>query len=88
MSDENQQDSCKDGGNEVTVTILMKSGREVQGRVNILGCKRFSDFIDEDRSSHVKMYNAIETGQIKGARPRFILIPKNSIDWYIPLDSK
>ncbi|MBF0229411.1 MAG: hypothetical protein HQK63_07450 [Desulfamplus sp.] len=73
---------------EVLVTILLKSGRELQGKVNILDYKRFSDFIDDDKSAHVKMYNAIETGQIKSARPKFVLIPKNSIDWYIPADQK
>ncbi|MBF0572780.1 MAG: hypothetical protein HQK69_03350 [Desulfamplus sp.] len=73
---------------EVLVTILLKSGRELQGKVNIHEYKRFSDFIDEDKSAHVKMYNAIETGQIKSARPKFVLLPKNSIDWYIPSDQK
>lgn len=71
---------------EVNVIILMKSGKEVQGRVNISNHERFSDFIEEDKAGHIKMYNAIETNQIKSARPRFIMIPKNSIDWYIPLD--
>jgi len=88
VSAENEEKTCEGGGNEVTVTILMKSGREIQGSINILGCKRFSDFIDEDKSGHVRMYNAIETGQIKSARPRFVLIPKSSIDWYIPMDHK
>lgn len=88
MIKENQDNSDENGGTEVSVTILMKTGREVKGKINILSYQRFSDFIDEDKSNHVKMYNAVEIGQIKGASPKFILIPKNSIDWYIPMDYK
>lgn len=74
----------KEKGNEVRVLIVLQSGKAIKGTVNIEDYKRFSDFTEAEYQRHIKLYEAFELSE-ENAEPRFILVPRDSVDWYEPL---
>ena len=74
--------------NSMRVTIALNSGEIINGEVNMMEYKRFSDFIEEHRGNHIKLYNATRQVGITGSQARFVLIPKSNISYYEPFDDK
>ena len=59
----------------IEVKVFLKSGAFKSGFVNIEKHNRFTDYIEEEKPSHIRLY---------GGKPAFILIPVCNIDYYIP----
>jgi len=59
----------------VKVKVFLKSGGIKSGNVNLQTHKRFTDYIEEEEPSHIKLY---------GGKPSFMLIPVCNIDYYMP----
>ena len=71
---------------EVRLSIVMKSGKMMTGKVNIIEADRFSDFIEEDSRKYIRLYDVqvFDDDTMKGAS-EFVLVPKDNIDWYHPI---
>lgn len=69
---------------EIEVLVVLRSGKQLEGTINMIDFKRFSDFIEANNQKHIKLYNATKSSGIKGGPTRFLLIPKASVDWYEP----
>lgn len=67
---------------EIIVTLM--NNIVLEGTVNIMEYNRFSDFIENDKTTHIKLYNARKESSIAGATKRFVLIPKANVAWYEP----
>lgn len=59
----------------IYVNIWLKTGKKLEGKVNILGYPRFTDYIEKNEPTHIKLYDG---------KPYFKLIPVNSVDYYQP----
>lgn len=69
------------------VSIILVGGMELDGTINILNHKRFSDYMEEDKSKYIRLHNAKSSGkQIQSAGKRFLLIPKDKILFFEPFD--
>jgi len=63
-----------------SIRVVLTNGQSITGNVNIAGYERFSDFIEVNKETHIKMYQAIHDG-----RPyTFLMIPKTNILFYDP----
>ena len=67
---------------DLKVTTVFKSGIKMNGCINIVGFDRLSDFLNKDKDNYIKLYKAI----VKGVDGMTVVIPKSSIDYYIPKD--
>lgn len=74
----------KKKGREIEILVVLRSGKQIEGTVNMVDFTRFSDFIEANNQKHIKLYNAVKTSGIKDTPKRFLLIPKSSVDWYEP----
>lgn len=74
--------------NSMKVTIQLNSGEQLNGEINIMEYERFSDFIENDTTSHIKLFNATRGHNITGSMAKFILIPKGNISYFEPFDVK
>ena len=70
------------------VTIALNSGEILNGEVNIMDYKRFSDFIENHGDQHIKLYAATRGKNILSSAAKFVLIPKTNISYYEPFDEK
>jgi len=68
------------------VTIVLNSGETLNGEINMMNYKRFSDFIEEHEEKHIKLYNTTRVNTITGSIAKFVLIPKTNISYYEPFD--
>jgi len=71
--------------NPVTVTIVLNSGDQLDGEINIMQFKRCSDFIEEDKAKHIKLFNTKKGNSFSSSYRRFIMIPKINILYYEPV---
>lgn len=67
---------------DLEVTAIFKSGIKMNGCINIIGFDRLSDFLNNDKDQYIKLYKAT----VKGVGGVTVVIPKSSIDYYIPKD--
>ncbi len=74
--------------NSLGVTITLTTGEVLNGSVNILDYKRFSDFIEDHGDKHIKLYHTTVSQNISGSTAKFLLIPKENICYYEPFDKK
>ncbi len=65
---------------EVKLTLV--NGKTVQGKMNIMGYKRMSDFIDDSTSNHIRLYDVKMPGAT--STTSFILVPKTKVLFYEP----
>lgn len=72
--------------NSVGVTIVLINGDLLNGDVNIVEFKRFSDFIESHPAKHVKLFNVTKDNSYADTIINFILIPKEKILYYQPFD--
>lgn len=75
MSNQYIKDDC-------SVAIKMVDGTILRGLVNIAGYKRLSDFIDDNNNS-IKLYNVSTQGKYIDC----LIVPRNNILWFVPLDN-
>ena len=66
---------------QVVMRIMVEGNIIINGSVNIDGFDRFSDFV-EHNEKNIKIYN----GTIDGNKFDFIIIPKEKICYYEPLE--
>lgn len=71
---------------EVKMVITLKTGKVLAGNINIEDYKRTSDYIEDHKKRHLKFYNVRVDGAIAYSPKKFLLIPKDSIDYYEPYD--
>jgi sRNA-binding regulator protein Hfq len=72
--------------NAIQITVTLNNGEQLTGYVNIVGYKRFSDFIEKNEAQHIKLFKTITSQSISSSNARFLLIPKTSISYYEPFD--
>lgn len=76
------------GMKSVKVTLVLTNGDRINGFVNIMEYKRFSDFVETSSSKHLKLFNANIEENSQDSIVNFILIPKNNILYYQPHDGQ
>jgi hypothetical protein len=74
--------------NSMGVTVTLSSGEVLNGKVNTLNYKRFSDFIENHNEKNIKLYHSTRVDNISGSTTKFLLIPKTNISYYEPFDEK
>ena len=74
--------------NSVRVTLTLNRGDQINGFVNIVEYKRFSDFIETHPANHIKLFNVTVENKSPGSIINFILIPKRNILYYQPFDEQ
>ncbi len=74
--------------NSVRVTLTLNRGDQINGFVNIVEYKRFSDFIETHPANHIKLFNVTIENKSPGSIINFILIPKRNILYYQPFDEQ
>jgi hypothetical protein len=72
----------------VKVTLYMKTGGTLNGFINIVEYKRFSDFIENHPAKHLKLFNASVETDAEKAIINFLLVPKENILYYQPFDEQ
>jgi len=73
----------------VKVTVLLEGGMEIDGTINILNHKRFSDFLEESPFQYIRLHDArCNSKQIQSGGKRFLLIPKDKILYFEPFDEQ
>lgn len=65
----------------ILVVLILLSGKNICGELNINGYDRLSDFLNNDTDTHLKLYQTI----ISKESP-FIIIPKINVLYYKPID--
>lgn len=74
--------------NSVKVTLILNRGDQINGFVNIVEYKRFSDFIETHPATHIKLFNVTIENKSPDSIINFILIPKKNILYYQPFDEQ
>ena len=74
--------------NSVRVALVLKQGDKINGFVNIVEYKRFSDFIETHPANHIRLFNVTIEDKSPGSIINFILIPKKNILYYQPFDEQ
>ncbi len=72
--------------NKLEIVVTLVTGEVIIGEINLMGYKRFSDFIEKNHDHHIKLFNARGNHAISGSKPRFLVIPKVNICYYEPDD--
>lgn len=63
---------------DLEVKIFLQNETVISGKVNIAGCERFSEFIENDTNSCLKLYDC----NVKGQSHKFILVPRDKVLYY------
>jgi len=74
--------------NSVRVTLVLNGGDTINGFVNIVEYKRFSDFIEAHSAEHIKLFNVTIEDKLPASLINFMLIPKRNIYYYLPFDEQ
>jgi hypothetical protein len=73
----------------VKVSVMLMNGMEIDGNINILTHKRFSDFLEDNPFQFIRLHNArMNNKAIEHAGKRFLLIPKDKILFFEPFDKQ
>ena len=70
------------------VTLVLNRGDQINGFVNIVEFKRFSDFIETHPGNHIKLFNVTIGNKSPSSIINFLLIPKRNILYYQPFDEQ
>lgn len=74
--------------NSTGVILILINGDQLRGEVNIMDFKRFSDFIETHPAKHIKLFNVSKNNNYGDSIINFILIPKEKILYYQPVEDK
>jgi hypothetical protein len=74
--------------NPIKVRMVLKNGDDLNGEVNLLHYKRFSDFIETHGAKHIKLFNIIKGNDYSDVLIDFLVIPKDNILYYEPFDKE
>jgi hypothetical protein len=74
--------------NTVKVTLVLNNGDQLNGFVNMIEYKRFSDFIETHPCQHINLFNATIEDSSSTSIANFVVVPKKNILYYMPFDEE
>ena len=74
--------------NTVKVTLVLNNGDQLNGFVNIIEFKRFSDFIETHPAQHINLFNVTIEDNSSASLADFLVVPKKNILYYKPFDGE
>ena len=76
------------GMNPIKVRMVLKNSDNLNGEVNLMDYKRFSDFIETHGAKHIKLFNVRQGNDYSDSLIDSLIIPKDNVLYYEPFDKK
>lgn len=69
----------------INVNMKLEWRTVINGNLDMAGYSRFSEFLENDASDYLKLYN-VELDNVTTAK--FLVVPKSRVIWYEPWDDE